>query len=93
MIFAIDYSAICYSGLSGSRMHIESTEMWFLRRMMRIPWIARKTNADVLIEAIELGHLIADLRGRQAKFIGHVLREKKLEGIVTTGKICGKRDR
>jgi hypothetical protein len=29
--------------------HIESTEMWFLGRMMRIPWTARKTNTEILI--------------------------------------------
>jgi hypothetical protein len=33
--------------------HIESTEMWSLRRMMRIPLAARKTNAEILIEANE----------------------------------------
>jgi hypothetical protein len=53
--------------------HIESTEMWFLRRMMRIPWTARKTNAEILIEANEQRHIIADLRRRQAKFIVYVL--------------------
>jgi hypothetical protein len=26
-------------------------------------------------------------------YIGHVLRKRKLEDIMTTGKICGKRDR
>jgi ribosomal 50S subunit-associated protein YjgA (DUF615 family) len=73
--------------------HIESTEMWFIRRMMRIPWTARKTNAEILIETNEQRYIIADPRRRQAKFIGQVLREGKLEDIVTTGKMCGKRVR
>jgi ribosomal 50S subunit-associated protein YjgA (DUF615 family) len=30
------------------------------------------------------------MRRRQAKFIGHVLRKRKLEDIAATGKICGK---
>ena len=30
---------------------LETTEMWFLRRMMRIPWTAKKTNEEVLTEA------------------------------------------
>ena len=29
---------------------LDTTEMWFLRRMMRIPWTAKKTN-EVLTEA------------------------------------------
>jgi hypothetical protein len=31
--------------------HIKNMEMWFLRRMMRIPWTARKINSEILIEA------------------------------------------
>ncbi|GFO06697.1 Di-n-acetylchitobiase [Plakobranchus ocellatus] len=30
---------------------LEATEMWFLRRMLRIPWTAKKTNERVLNEA------------------------------------------
>jgi hypothetical protein len=48
--------------------YIESTEMWFLRRMMRIPWTVRKINAEILIEANEQRYSITDLRRRQAKF-------------------------
>jgi hypothetical protein len=40
----------------------KSSEMWFLRIMMRIP--ARKTNAEILIEAKKQRHIIADLRRR-----------------------------
>ena len=29
----------------------KTTEMWFLRRMVRIPWTAKKTNKEVLTEA------------------------------------------
>jgi hypothetical protein len=64
--------------------HIESKEMWFLRRIMRIPWTARKTNTEILIEANEQRHIIVDLRSRQTKFIGHVLEKGKLQDIVTT---------
>jgi SH3-like domain-containing protein len=51
--------------------HIKSTEMWRLRRMMRIPWTARKTNTEILTEANEQKHIIADLRRRQVKFIAN----------------------
>ncbi|GFO42695.1 RNA-directed DNA polymerase from mobile element jockey [Plakobranchus ocellatus] len=30
---------------------LEATEMWFLRRMLRIPWTAKKRNERVLNEA------------------------------------------
>jgi hypothetical protein len=53
--------------------------------MMRIPWTARKTNIEILIEENEQRHIIVDLRRRQAKFIGHVLQKGQLEDIMTTG--------
>ena len=30
------------------RRRLEATEMWFLRRMLRVPWTARRTNEEVL---------------------------------------------
>jgi hypothetical protein len=44
--------------------YIESTEMWFIRRMMRIPCTARETNAEILIEANEQRHIIAEKTGK-----------------------------
>jgi hypothetical protein len=99
-------------------------EVLFLRIVMRIPYTARKTNTEILLEAnkhtqryylkqtyikilLEANkqtqryylkqhkqkHIIVDLRKRQAKFIAYILRKGKLEDIVTTRKISGKRDR
>ncbi|GFN76696.1 RNA-directed DNA polymerase from mobile element jockey [Plakobranchus ocellatus] len=60
---------------------LEATEKWFLRRMLRIPWIAKKTNERVLNEANK-----RTIRKRQATFLDHVMRRGKLEHLVTTGK-------
>ena len=69
---------------------LETTEMWCLRRMMRIPWTAKKTNEEVLTEAQTT---MTKIRKRQAKFVGHVIRRNQLEHLVTTGKFDGKRGR
>ncbi|GFO09420.1 eukaryotic translation initiation factor 3 subunit f [Plakobranchus ocellatus] len=66
--------------------------MWFLRRMLRIPWTAKKTNERVLNEANKRS-LVRTIRKRQATFLGHVMRRGKLEHLVTTGKFEGKRSR
>ena len=63
--------------------------MWFLRRMMKIPWTAKKTNEDVLIDACVKISIISNIRGRQSRFLGHVLRRTQLEHLITTGKIKG----
>ena len=72
---------------------LEATEMWFLRRMMRIPWTAKKTNEEILTEAQTTRQLMTKIRKRQAKFVGHVIRRNQLEHLVTTGKFDGKRGR
>ena len=66
-----------------------------LRRMMRIPWTAKKTNEEVLTEAQTTRQLMTKIRKRQAKFVGlgYVTRRNQLEHLVTTGKFDGKRGR
>ncbi|GFO01083.1 RNA-directed DNA polymerase from mobile element jockey [Plakobranchus ocellatus] len=70
---------------------LKATEMWFLRRMLRIPWTAKKTNERVLNEANKRRSLVRTISKRQATFLGHVMRRGKLEHLVTTGKFEGKR--
>ena len=70
---------------------IEAIEMWFLRRMFRIKWTDRKTNMEVMEMAEYSRSLEKKIRNRQAKFIGHVMRRKGLENLLTTGKLEGKR--
>ncbi|GFO49889.1 RNA-directed DNA polymerase from mobile element jockey [Plakobranchus ocellatus] len=72
---------------------LEATEMWFLRRMLRIPWTAKKTKERVLNEANKRRSLVRTIRKHQATFLGHVMRRGKLEHLVTTGKFEGKRSR
>ena len=65
--------------------------MWFLRRMLRISWKERKSNETVLKEAQTSRALVNKIRKRQATFFGHVMRREKMEHLVTTGMLEGKR--
>ncbi|GFO05584.1 endonuclease-reverse transcriptase [Plakobranchus ocellatus] len=56
-------------------------------------WTAKKTNDTVLEEAHTTRLLISKIRKRQATFFGHVMRREKLENLVTTGMLEGKRSR
>ncbi|GFO49343.1 RNA-directed DNA polymerase from mobile element jockey [Plakobranchus ocellatus] len=40
------------------QIKLEATEMWFLRRMLRIPWTAKKTNERVLNGANKIRSLV-----------------------------------
>ncbi|GFO17488.1 hypothetical protein PoB_004399300 [Plakobranchus ocellatus] len=72
---------------------LEATEIWFLRRILRIPWTAKKTNERVLNEANKRKSLVRTIRKRQTTFLGHIMRREKLEYLITTGKLEGKRSR
>ncbi|GFR72916.1 endonuclease-reverse transcriptase [Elysia marginata] len=61
--------------------------------MLRISWTERKSNDTVIIEANSRRSLIKTIRKRQATFLGHVMRREKLEHLITTGKLDGKRGR
>ena len=67
--------------------------MWFIRRMLRISWRAKKTNEFVLKKAGVKRSLNQTIRKRQMEFLGHLNRHKGLEHLALTGKINGKRSR
>ena len=75
------------------RDRLEAAEMWLLRRMLRIPWTARMTNEEVRERAGVKREVIATIRARQLNFLGHILRENKLEKLTLQGKIEGRRAR
>ena len=72
---------------------IEAMEMWFWRRMLKIPWTAKRTNVEVMEEAGLTRSLVNRIRKQQATFDGHILRRKGLEHLVIIGKMEGRRGR
>ncbi|GFR98662.1 RNA-directed DNA polymerase from mobile element jockey [Elysia marginata] len=82
-----------------TRGRLEAKEMWFLRRMTRIPRIARKkktnqkTNDAVLSETNIKRALINKIRKRQVTFFGHIMRRERQEHLVTTGMFMGRHGR
>ena len=48
--------------------------MWFIRRIMRIPWVERGTNQEVLQMAGTTRELMTTVKRRQPDYLGHVLR-------------------
>ena len=72
---------------------LEATEMWFYRRMLRISWVDRISNEEVLRRMNTSRMLLASIRKRQLNFLGHILRREKIEHLCLTGKIEGRRGR
>ena len=69
------------------------TEMWFIRRMLRISWTEKKPNVNVLREGNVQRSLLKTMMKRQMEFLGHVCRRRGLEFLSFTGKVEGKCDR
>ena len=58
---------------------LEAAEMWFLRRMMKISWVKKITNEDVLRKAQTERQLMKQIVERQCSFLGHVVRKGGIE--------------
>ena len=72
---------------------LEATEMWFLRRMLKIPWTERISNERVLTIANVKRKLLQTIKKRKMSFLGHVMRRKRIENLLLTGKVEGKKAR
>lgn len=72
---------------------LEAVEMWFLRRMLRIPWTARVSNEEVMRRAGVERMLVKTIRKRQLQFLGHILRADGLERTCLLGRVEGTRSR
>ena len=77
----------------GIEKRLEATEMWFWRRMLKVPQTDKITNENILKQVNEKRKTIKELRKQTSRFIEHILRKGKLENIVTTDKINGRKDR
>ena len=75
------------------RRKLEAAEMWFYRRMLRIPWTARVTNQEVLERMGVAREMMTVIRKRQLGFLGHILRSDGMESNCLMGMVEGRRAR
>ena len=80
------YGCESWSMKKQTSMSIEATEMWFLRRMLRVSWTEKRTNLEILNTASSTRKLMRNIKRRQAEFLGHVIRKGKLEHFVDNRK-------
>ena len=78
---------------ASDRKRIDAFEMWVWRRLLRIPWTARRTNASVLNEIKPTQRLSSVTYSRILKLFGHISRHDTMERLVVQGKPEGKRER
>jgi hypothetical protein len=89
----LTYGCECWTISQEMERRLNATEMWFLRRMMKIRWTSHISNEEVLTRSGYTKKLMQTIRKRQLKFFGHITRKEGMEHLITTGKMEGKRDR
>ena len=73
---------------------IDAFELWCWRRLLRVPWTARRSNQSIL-EEISPGYSLEGLMLKlKFQYFGHMMRRAdSLEKILMLGKIEGRRRR
>ena len=78
---------------STEKKRIEAFEMWCYRRMLKIRWVDRITNEEVLRRMDENRTLWKTLTRRRDRLVGHVLRHQGLTNLVLEGSVGRKNSR
>ena len=56
---------------------LEAFEMWVYRRMLKISWIDRLRNTDVLARMGKELEVLYEIKRRKLDYFGHVIRNEK----------------
>ena len=72
---------------------IEAFEMWLYRRILRISYVDRVTNEEVLLRLSKLTELNTEVKIRKLQYLGHIMRGTRYQmlQVIIQGKIVGKR--
>ncbi|XP_060520407.1 uncharacterized protein LOC132698368 [Cylas formicarius] len=72
---------------------LEAFEMWTYRRMLRVSWVDRVRNIDILNQLNKQTEVIHTIKKRKLEYFGHILRNTKYQilQLIMQGKIDGRR--
>ncbi|KAK9411934.1 Reverse transcriptase domain-containing protein [Crotalus adamanteus] len=95
MVFPVAmYGCESWTIRKAERKRIEAFELWCWRRLLRVPWTARRSNRSVLEEINPDCSLEGQILKLKLKYFGHLMRRKdSLEKSLMLGKIEGNRRR
>ena len=73
---------------------IDAFELWCLRRFLRVPWTARRSNQSILKEISPGCSLEGMMLQLKLQYFGHLMRRvDSLEKTLMLGRIGGRRER
>ena len=99
LVKAIVFSVVMYGCESwtikkAERRRIDAFELWCWRRLLRVPWTARRFNQSILKEVNPEYSLEGLMLKLKLQYLGHLMeRTDSLEKTLMLGKIEGRRRR
>ena len=95
MVFpVVMYGCESWTVKKAERRRINAFELWYWRRLLRVPWTARRSNQSILKEmspGISLEGMMLKLK---LQYFGHLMRRvDSLEKTLMLGRIGGRRRR
>ena len=92
MVFpAVKYGCVSRTIKKTECQRTDAFELWYWRRLLRVPWTARRSNQSILKEINSLEGLMLKLK---LQYLGHLLqRANSLEKTLMLGKTEGRRRR
>jgi len=93
MVFpVVMYGCESWTVKKAGRQRIDAFELWCWRRLLRVPWVARRSNQSILKE-ISLGiSLEGMMLNLKLQYFGHLMwRVDSLEKTLMLGSIGGRR--
>ena len=94
LIFLLIFALCIFVSIKKTeRRGIDAFELWCWRRLLRVPWTARRSNQSILKE-ISPGCSLEELMKLKLQYVGHLMRRaNSLEKTLMLGKIEGRRRR
>jgi len=95
MVFpVVMYGCKSWTWKKAERQRIDAFELWCWRRLLRVPWTARRSNQSILKEISPGCSLEGIMVKLKLRYFGHVLRRvDSLEKTLMLGRIRGRRRR
>ena len=95
MVFpVVMYGCESWTGKKAERRRIDAFEVWCWRRLLRVPWAARRSNQSILKEISPEISLEGMMLKLKLQYFGHLMRRvDSLEKTVMLGGIGGRRRR
>ena len=93
MVFpVVMYGCESWTIKKAERRRIDTFELWCWRRLLRVPWTARRSNQSILKEISPEYSLEGLMLKLKLQYFGHLMqRTDSLEKTLTLGKTEGKR--